>query len=154
MTHVTCRLTAKNRDQLRNPTLGNRVWATFAFFSINISAAPRIYHELINSLALRPSSSCSHCPHSMRNRLYVTGGCPSVRPHVCPIDRQQHRRAAGLLDSIGRRAAGTGAQQQMRVASCREPTKKAQYRLVVLVFLFEISVSLKLTAYKYTPVPP
>ena len=31
MTHVTCRLTAKNRDQLRNPTLGNRVWATFTF---------------------------------------------------------------------------------------------------------------------------
>jgi len=25
MAHVTCRLTAKNRDQLRNPTLGNRV---------------------------------------------------------------------------------------------------------------------------------
>ena len=23
MTHVTCRLTAKNRDQLRNPTLSN-----------------------------------------------------------------------------------------------------------------------------------
>jgi len=31
MTHLTCRLTAKNRDQLRNPTLGNRVWATFTF---------------------------------------------------------------------------------------------------------------------------
>ena len=31
MTHVTCRLTAKNRHQLRNPTLGNRVWATFTF---------------------------------------------------------------------------------------------------------------------------
>jgi len=31
ITHLTCRLTAKNRDQLRNPTLGNRVWATFAF---------------------------------------------------------------------------------------------------------------------------
>ena len=31
MTHVTCRLTAKNRDQLRNPTLGNWVWATFTF---------------------------------------------------------------------------------------------------------------------------
>ena len=28
---VTCRLTAKNRDQLRNLTLGNRVWATFTF---------------------------------------------------------------------------------------------------------------------------
>jgi len=33
MTHdVTCRLTAKYQDQLRNPTLGNRVWATFTFF--------------------------------------------------------------------------------------------------------------------------
>ena len=32
MTHVTCRLTAKNRDQLRNPMLGNRVWATFTIF--------------------------------------------------------------------------------------------------------------------------
>jgi len=31
MTHITCRLTAENRDQLRNPTLGNRVWDTFAF---------------------------------------------------------------------------------------------------------------------------
>jgi len=29
MIHVTSRLTAKNRDQLRNPMLGNRVWATF-----------------------------------------------------------------------------------------------------------------------------
>ena len=28
---VTCRLTAKNRDQLRNPTVGNRVRATFTF---------------------------------------------------------------------------------------------------------------------------
>jgi len=33
MTHVTCRLTAKNGDQLRNPTLGNRVWATFTFYN-------------------------------------------------------------------------------------------------------------------------
>ena len=32
MTHVTCRLTAKNRDQLRNPTLGNLLWATFTLF--------------------------------------------------------------------------------------------------------------------------
>jgi len=31
MTHITCRVTAKNCDQLRNPTLCNRVWATFTF---------------------------------------------------------------------------------------------------------------------------
>jgi len=33
MTHVTCRLTAMYRDQLRNPKLGNRVWATFFLLS-------------------------------------------------------------------------------------------------------------------------
>jgi len=32
MTHITCRLTAENRDQLRNPRLSNRVWATFTFY--------------------------------------------------------------------------------------------------------------------------
>ena len=34
MTHITCRLTAKNWDQLRNPTLCNRVWATFTFYIV------------------------------------------------------------------------------------------------------------------------
>jgi len=34
MTHVTCKLTAKNRDRLRNPTLGNRVWATFLNYCV------------------------------------------------------------------------------------------------------------------------
>jgi len=40
MTHVTCRLTANNRDQLRNPTLGNRVWA--AFFTQRVCVQPSI----------------------------------------------------------------------------------------------------------------
>ena len=29
MTHITCRLTAKNRNHLQNPTVGNQAWATF-----------------------------------------------------------------------------------------------------------------------------
>ena len=33
--YVTRRLTAKNRDHLRNPTLGNRVWATFFTILLN-----------------------------------------------------------------------------------------------------------------------
>jgi len=36
MTHVTCRLTAKNQDQLWNPILGNRVWATFFYLLIGV----------------------------------------------------------------------------------------------------------------------
>jgi len=34
MIHVICRLTAKNWVQLWNPTLGNRVWATFTFLKV------------------------------------------------------------------------------------------------------------------------
>jgi len=43
MTHVTCRLTTKNRNQLRNPTLGNQVglWATFTFAHIILSVDRR-----------------------------------------------------------------------------------------------------------------
>ena len=32
----TCRLTAKNRDQLRKPTLGSRVWAAFTLLLVCI----------------------------------------------------------------------------------------------------------------------
>jgi len=53
MIHVTCRLAAKNRDQLRNPTLSNRVWAAF-FIEIDDSCidciqqlAPRIMLQYI-----------------------------------------------------------------------------------------------------------
>jgi len=35
LTSPACRLTAKNRDQLRNPMLGNQVWATFTFYREN-----------------------------------------------------------------------------------------------------------------------
>ena len=46
MIHVTCRLAAKNRDQLRNPTLGNRVWANFTFlpftYCIGNESVPKV----------------------------------------------------------------------------------------------------------------
>ena len=41
MTHVTCRLTAKNRDQLQNPTLGNRLWATFTCLCVGVGSDNR-----------------------------------------------------------------------------------------------------------------
>ena len=34
MTCVICRLTANNQDELQNPMLGNRVWATFTFLQM------------------------------------------------------------------------------------------------------------------------
>ena len=43
MTHVTCRLTAKNRNQLLNPTVGNRVWATF--FTFLVACSNQSYYD-------------------------------------------------------------------------------------------------------------
>jgi len=59
MTHVTCRLTAKNRDQLRNPTLGNRVWATVTFFKKNNSSAINGEAADDNALYRQASDSCA-----------------------------------------------------------------------------------------------
>ena len=42
MTHVTCRLTAKNRDQLRNPTLGMGYLYLFNLRDIIVSDMPRL----------------------------------------------------------------------------------------------------------------
>ena len=66
MTHVTCRLNAKNRDQLRNPTLGNRVWA------ISFTYLP-----------------CMHSPPI----VWIAGGivfstCPFIRVCVQKADEQ------------------------------------------------------------------
>jgi len=41
MTHVTCSLTAKDRDQLRNPTLGKQVWATFCYTAAYTQSDPQ-----------------------------------------------------------------------------------------------------------------
>jgi len=46
MTHITCRLTAKNRDQLRNSTLGNRVYAAFALLYLHCCQAERELSEV------------------------------------------------------------------------------------------------------------
>ena len=54
MTHVACKLTAKNRDQPRNPTLGNRVWATFTFFYF---VATLMRHECFRDVELM---LCAH----------------------------------------------------------------------------------------------
>jgi len=40
MTRITYRLTAMNRDQLRNPTLGNRVWASFLVIGYGTHGTP------------------------------------------------------------------------------------------------------------------
>ena len=91
MTHVTCRLTAKNRDQLRNPTLGNRVWASFFTVPCLCSCYTPLHPpcsvlQLARPLLEQPrahsefSESCSCC---------VIADC--LRPLHAPLN---HKRAS------------------------------------------------------------
>jgi len=59
MTHVTCRLTAKNRDQLRNPTLYNRVWATFTF--LYFGGNTRLFYSVNELYVFQQKLLCAQC---------------------------------------------------------------------------------------------
>ena len=50
------RLTAKNRDQLQNSTLGNRVWATFTF-TLLTSYVIHDYNGLMASFPGQPGQA-------------------------------------------------------------------------------------------------
>ena len=61
MTHVTCRLTAKNRDQLRNPTLGNRVYGLpLPFYFTNRNNCCRIADKSLTAAAA--TAAAAHRP--------------------------------------------------------------------------------------------
>ena len=46
MTHVTCMLTAKYRDQLHNPTLDNRVGYGLPFYTVNVCVVHGLFDNL------------------------------------------------------------------------------------------------------------
>jgi len=82
MTHVTCRLATKNRDQLRNPTLGNRVWATFTFLvGFGLSSPFRFYRVLIGADRLQVDSKSFSETVPGINSLIATHW-PMVTRHV------------------------------------------------------------------------
>jgi len=65
ITHVTCRLTVKKGDELRNPALGSRVWAIFTFLT-PFGPTP-------------PPSSAPHCSwHVHRHRPPAAAGVRNV----------------------------------------------------------------------------
>ena len=82
MTHVTCRLTAKNRDQLRNPTLGNRIWATFTFLrprgTRDVSDATR--RTLQGSLKQLQTAVLQDCRGALISMQHVGVYRPSSSP--------------------------------------------------------------------------
>jgi len=95
MTHVICRLTAKNRDQLRNPTLGNRSWATFTFLMSTVIVVLRrldfdgercAFDSCVRSniILLQCSYCLQQCGHISSSYLTQTVLC-SRRHSACGV---------------------------------------------------------------------
>ena len=107
MTHVTCRLTAKNWDQLRNPIVGARVWATFTFTFISRQLVPK-------NLRCKPVHD--------RNVLVVVSSDARCEVCVCVgvrTDREQMEHGSDWSDDVlprgGRQHAGAaGPARQVR----------------------------------------
>ena len=86
MTHVTCRLTAKIRDQLRNHTLGNRVWATFRLQRTSQHAATRTRLASVRlsvCLSVRRHHQTLTCRACRRSRWYHSHSPLLARPPCC-----------------------------------------------------------------------
>jgi len=79
MTHVTCRLTAKNRDQHRNPMLGNRVWATLPFY---IERDSQETAEMVIGLKRQRPTSCCYAHEQVCVQL-STSADSVTNPRIC-----------------------------------------------------------------------
>ena len=114
MTHVTCRLTAKNRDQLRNPTtFGNRVWATFTFLHVNLAFSS------LSQDNIRVSVEC--CSGVLFQSVIGHGGyCAAfagLEPHYSDIYNYRSWSCGWSSSSLNAAAAAAGA-----AWSPRQPT--------------------------------
>ena len=90
-THVTSWLTSKNRDQLRKPMIGNRVWVIFSFFT-------PIFAASLSGNKYDPSQG-SHV---------VSVGVYALRWFRCSreIPARAVRTSSGICDSCGGVALG------------------------------------------------
>jgi len=77
MTHVTCGLTVQNRDQLRNPTIGNRVWA-IPLLSLERTPHPYPHPHPCRILETARVSSLEVAPTLRRHLQYRFGHFDNV----------------------------------------------------------------------------
>ena len=55
---LTCRLTAKNRDQLQNTTLGNRAWASFFIHWVRFDSSMKVSVSVCTVVLIGRASVC------------------------------------------------------------------------------------------------
>ena len=84
MTHITCKLTAKNRDQLRNPTLGNRVRATFTVLALSIQCNVDDYDYVVRISSMHLTNlhvfDDVFTARRYASAVFAVVMCPSVPP--------------------------------------------------------------------------
>ena len=95
MTHVTCRLTARNRDQLRNPTLGNQL-VTFMNHSQSLAMRGQTifwWHRIDTAVARHHISHgvCWTVQSGWRIEI-LRGGRLSLAPRNHVLDGNGHWR--------------------------------------------------------------
>jgi len=99
MTHITCKLTAENWDQLRNFTLGNRVWATFTWTAKKtnewVSNKAGVKKELLDTVKAR---KLAYYGHTMRKQ----GSCleKEIKQGTMPGERRRGRPRTAWMDNI------------------------------------------------------
>jgi len=118
MTHVTCRLTAKNQDQLRNPyALSNRVWAAFAVIYPHLGLVKRVAARGVCEEQVR----CTPPPGSLQPRATadddVSDCVISQNDDVITsandddVDQTERGAAASWLGGLGELQAAPGDDQ-------------------------------------------
>ena len=134
MTHVACRLTAKNRDQLRNPTVGNRVWATFfsppvKFRPVN-SPCPLSFPTHLSTLWHEKSCLCKALQlHSITALLPLRSSDPAEgREPSLPGLLVKHRRETVTHPSTNRTRRG--------VTSLTRPTSLPPRKIATMCTLY------------------
>jgi len=129
MTHITCRLTSKNRDELRHPTLGNRVWATFTFligadFNFLFSMSLRDSHNWLDTAAVSVNNTTQQIKQAqLFDALkitfnYAVGELTFARAHLSApasvVLTTQSPRVSGEVADDVRRVAMTTIQHTWR----------------------------------------
>ena len=126
MTHVTCRLTATNLDQLRNPTLGNRVLATFSF----------LVYDRIYKTVRRPSVRPSVFPVYRPLQHAACGGFAAVGPaRAGDIDRLLQQATAHSSTAV------SGKCEQCHVVSRRTKLTTDVLLLILSTLLVVVVVA-------------
>ena len=123
MTHVTCRLTAKNRDQLRNPALGSRLWTTCTCSGRVVDAGIPERQRVLSRAARRPPGRVQR----------ATRGTGRLRVHRDRVGALRQRRAAAR-----HRSSVRPAPVPLRV----RPRRRLRHKSVALRFSLSLSLSL------------